>query len=217
MPRKNSCCRRRSAVLGDVLRPPFAKKTFDTVVTPWLIDILSEDLRVFAKRINQLLKPEGRWITFGSLSFEHASRARRYLPDEVLAIAAESGFDAPAVVEARIPYMCSPLSRHGRQELVYTFAASKLKKVKAPERHKALPDWIVTGRDPIPLLKTFQTQTMSTRVYAYVMSLIDGRRSIDDIALVLEQQKLMPKAEAVTAVRNFMIRMFEDSQRNPSL
>jgi len=204
-------------VLADALRPPFAKKSFDTVVTPWLIDILSEDLRVFAKRINQLLKPGGRWVTFGSLAFEHASRARRYLPDEVLAIAAESGFDEPSVVEERIPYMCSPLSRHGRRELVFTFAAAKAKKVKVPERHKALPDWIVTGREPVPLLKSFQTQTLSTRIYAYIMSLIDGRRTIDDIAAILEQQKLMPKAEAVPAVRNFMIRMFEDSQRNPNL
>ena len=74
-------------VLADVLRAPFAKRTFDTVVTPWLIDIVSEDLRIFARRINRLLKPGGRWITFGSLAFDHASRARRYSPDEVLEIA----------------------------------------------------------------------------------------------------------------------------------
>ncbi len=204
-------------VLADVQRPPFARKSFDTVVTPWLIDIIAEDLRVFAARINQLLKPGGRWITFGSLAFEPASRARRYLPEEVLAIAAEAGFDRPAVIENRIPYMCSPLSRHGRDELVFTFAATKTKKAKAPERHKSLPDWIVTGREPVPLLKAFQSQTMSTRIYAYIMSLIDGRRTIDDIAEILEQQKLMPKAEAIPSVRNFMIRMFEDSEKNPNL
>jgi uncharacterized protein YbaR (Trm112 family) len=203
-------------VLADVLRPPFAVRSFDTVVTPWLIDILSEDLRVFAARINQLLKPGGRWITFGSLAFEGASRARRYSPEEIIAIAAEAGFGEPAVVENRIPYMCSPLSRHGRQELVFTLAAAKEKKVKAPERHKALPDWIVTGREPVPLLKSFQTQAMSTRIYAFIMSLIDGRRSIEDMANILEQQNLMPKSEAVTAIRNFMIRMYEDSRRNPN-
>mgnify|MGYP001822095942 CR=1 FL=1 len=31
-------------VLGDALRPPFPSRSFDTVVTPWLIDIISEDL-----------------------------------------------------------------------------------------------------------------------------------------------------------------------------
>lgn len=203
-------------VLADVLRAPFAKGSFDTVVTPWLIDILSEDLRTFAARINQLLKPGGRWITFGSLAFDHAQRSRRYSPEEVLAIAEEAGFGEPTVVEDRIPYMCSPLSRHARQELVFTFAAAKEKTVKAPERYKALPDWIVTGRDPVPLLKSFQTQTMSTRIYAYIMSLIDGKRSIEEMAVILEQQKLMPTSEAVQAIRNFMIRMYEDSQRNPN-
>ena len=52
-------------VFGDALRPPFATASFDTVVTPWIIDIVNETLPVQAARINQLLKPEGRWINFG--------------------------------------------------------------------------------------------------------------------------------------------------------
>jgi len=58
-------------VLADVLRAPFADHAFDTVVTPWLIDIVSDDLPVFAARINRLLKPGGRWLNFGSLAFDH--------------------------------------------------------------------------------------------------------------------------------------------------
>jgi len=111
--------------------------------------------------------------------------------------------------------MCSPLSRHGRNELVYTFAATRVAKVRGPERHKALPDWIVVGKDPVPLLASFQTQAMSTRIHGFIMSLIDGKRSLEQMAALLEQQKLMPKAEAVPAIRNFLTRMYEDSQRNP--
>lgn len=203
-------------ILGDVLRPPFGEKQFDAVITPWLIDIVSEDLRQFAPRINRLLKDDGRWITFGSLAFDHASRARRYSPDEVGEIATESGFTTPQVAEARIPYMNSPHSRHGRQELVYTASMQKHRKAKAPGTYKALPDWIVTGKEPVPLIRAFQTQAMSTRIYAFIMSLIDGRRSIDDMATLLEQQKLMPKSEAKSAIRNFLIRMHEDAQRNPN-
>jgi len=203
-------------VLGDVLRAPFAGGAFDTVVTPWLIDVLSEDLRRFAPRLNRLLKDGGRWISFGSLAFEHANRARRYSPEEVAEIVVEAGFSEPVVEEARIPYMCSPLSRHGRNELVYTFAATRVAKVRGPERHKALPDWIVVGKDPVPLLASFQTQAMSTRIHGFIMSLIDGKRSLEQMAALLEQQKLMPKAEAVPAIRNFLTRMYEDSQRNPN-
>ena len=112
-------------VLGDILRAPFADEAFDTVVTPWVIDIITEDLPVLAARINNLLKREGRWVNFGSLAFAAQERARRYSPEETKAIVAEAGFSDPYVSQATIPYMCSPASRHGRQERVFTFSAYK--------------------------------------------------------------------------------------------
>jgi ubiquinone/menaquinone biosynthesis C-methylase UbiE/uncharacterized protein YbaR (Trm112 family) len=200
-------------ILGDVSRPPFAAASFDAVVTPWLIDIIAEDLPAFAARINLLLKPGGRWINFGSLAFDHPEHTRRYSPEEVLVIAEECGFSAPRVTQATIPYMCSPASRHGRQETVFTFSARKQDEARSPGRYKALPDWIVTGADPVPLLRSFQTQAMSTQIYSFIMSLIDGKRSIRDMARLLEQQKLMTRKEAEPAIRNFLIRMYDDSQR----
>ena len=201
-------------VFGDARRPPFAAASFDTVVTPWIIDIVNETLPNQAARINKLLKPGGRWINFGSLAFDHPERARRYSAEETLAIVAEAGFAPPHSAEQTIPYMCSPASRHGRQESVFTFSASKTGDANAPARHKALPDWIVTGKEPVPLLQSFRSQAMSTQIYSYVMSLIDGKRTIADIAMVLEQQKLMTHQEAEPAIRTFLTRMYDDSQRN---
>jgi uncharacterized protein YbaR (Trm112 family)/SAM-dependent methyltransferase len=200
-------------VLGDALRAPFRPGSFDTVVTPWLIDIVTEDLPVLAARINRLLKDGGRWINFGSLAFDHLSYARRYGPEETSEIVARAGFARPAVREETIPYMCSPASRHGRQERVFTFAAAKTADASQPPRHRSLPDWIVTGTEAVPSTPSFQNQALSTRIYSYVMSLIDGRRSIEDMALIMEQQKLMSRSEAVPAIRNFLTRMYDDSQR----
>jgi SAM-dependent methyltransferase/uncharacterized protein YbaR (Trm112 family) len=200
-------------VLGDALRAPFAPGGFDTVVTPWLIDIVSEDLPSLASRINRLLKAGGRWVNFGSLAFEHAERARRYGAEETIAIVEQSGFGQPFTTEQTIPYMCSPASRHGRRETVFTFAAVKDADISAPPRHRALPDWIVTGKDPVPLTPSFRTQALSTQIFSYIMSLIDGRRSIADMAKILEQQKLMTEEEALPAIRNFMTRMYDDSRR----
>jgi uncharacterized protein YbaR (Trm112 family) len=201
-------------VFGDALRPPCAPKSFDTVVTPWIIDIVNEDLPVQAARINNLLKPGGRWINFGSLAFEHPDRSRRYSAEETVAIVEQAGFSAPFVSEETIPYMCSPASRHGRQETVFAFSATKTADVDAPARHKALPDWIVTGKEAVPLLQSFRSQALSTQIYSYIMSLIDGKRTIPDMAKILEQQKLMTKEEAEPAIRTFLIRMYDDSQRN---
>ncbi|MCP4299178.1 MAG: hypothetical protein GY783_01215, partial [Gammaproteobacteria bacterium] len=112
-------------VLGDALRAPFAEKTFDTIITPWLIDIISDNLPVLAARINNLLRENGRWVNFGSLAFSSPERARRYSPEETKAIVAENGFSDPYVSQKTIPYMCSPASRHGRQEKVFSFSAYK--------------------------------------------------------------------------------------------
>ncbi|MDX1515974.1 MAG: class I SAM-dependent methyltransferase [Woeseiaceae bacterium] len=200
-------------VLADALRPPFAAGAFDTVVTPWLIDIVTEDLPVFAARINRLLRKDGRWVNFGSLAFASPERARRYSPEEVRAIVGETGFSDPYVSEATIPYMCSPASRHGRREKVFTFSAFKERDADAPQRHRALPDWLVTGDDPVPLTPAFRTQAMTTQIYSFMMSLIDGKRSIADMATVLEKQRLMSRDEAVPAIRTFLTKMYDDAEK----
>ena len=198
-------------VLGDALRPPFAAGSFDTVITPWLIDIVAEDFGTFAARISQLLKTDGRWVNFGSLAFAGPDRASRYSPEECKAIVAENGFSDPYVVEATIPYMCSPASRHGRQEKVFTFAAYRERAAAKPARHRALPDWIVTGKEPVPLSPAFRTQAMTTQIYAFIMSLIDGKRTLKDMAVILEKQKLMTREEAEPAIRSFLTKMYDDA------
>ena len=200
-------------VLADALRPPFPDESFDTVVTPWLIDIISEDLSVFSARINRLLKKEGRWVNFGSLAFASPKKSQCYSPEEVKAIVAENGFSDPYVSQATIPYMCSPASRHGRQERVFTFSTYKERDANKPERHKALPDWIVTGEEPVPATAAFRQQAMTTQIYLFIMSLIDGKRSIKDMAVVLEKQRLMSKEEAIPAIRSFLTKMYDDAQR----
>ena len=195
------------------MRAPFSDQSFDTVVTPWLIDIITEDLPVLAARINNLLTENGRWVNFGSLAFASPQRSRRYSPEETKAIVAECGFSDPYVSQKTIPYMCSPASRHGRQEKVFSFSAYKERAVKKPQRHKALPDWIVTGKEPVPASASFRTQAMTTQVYSFMMSLIDGKRSIKDMALVLAQQKLMSKEESEPAIRSFLTKMYDDSQK----
>ena len=200
-------------VLADALRPPFPDGSFDTVVTPWLIDIISEDLSTFSARVNRLLKEEGRWVNFGSLAFASPQKSQCYSPEEVKAIVAENGFSDPYVSQATIPYMCSPASRHGRQERVFTFSTYKERDANKPERHKALPDWIVTGEQPVPATAAFRQQAMTTQIYSFIMSLIDGKRSIKDMAVVLEKQRLMSKEEAVPAIRSFLTKMYDDAQR----
>ncbi|MDH3435321.1 MAG: PqqD family protein, partial [Gammaproteobacteria bacterium] len=59
----------------------------------------------------------------------------------------------------------------------------------------------------------FRSQAMTTQIYSFIMSLIDGKRTLQDMAIVLEKQKLMTREEAEPAIRSFLTKMFDDSQQ----
>lgn len=200
-------------VVADAHRPPFARGRFDTVVTPWLVDILPEPLDDLAARINHLLADGGRWVNFGSLSFHDADPALRYSLDECPEVLVDHGFAEPVIVEREIPYLASPASRHARRETVVAWSARKQRSVKPPPRYQALPDWIVRGTEPVPLDAAFRSQIMATRIHAFIMSLIDGRRTLKDIARVLVEQQLMTAQEAESALRTFLTTMHDDARR----
>ena len=200
-------------ILADAHRPPFVKAGFDTIVTPWLVDILPERFETLCRRINTLLAENGRWINFGSLSFHIADPTLRYSTEECAEIIAGAGFDAPQMTDTPMPYLCSPASRHGRREQVLGWSTIKRQSVPAPPRHEALPDWIVRGKDPVPLLDSFRQQALSSRIRAFTLSLIDGRRSLQDMAQAFVNEKLMSYEEAEAAIRASLIRMYEASRR----
>src|SRR5262249_27238380 len=158
---------------------------FDTVITPWLVDILPERFEVLCARINALLAPGGRWLNFGSLSFHVPDAASRFGLEECAAGVEDAGFAAPSLAEHEIPYPCSASTRHGRRERVVAWRADKTEDVSKIPRHEALPDWLVRGAEPVPLSESFRVQALSTRIHAFIMSLIDGKRSLKDIAKII--------------------------------
>jgi len=65
----------------------------------------------------------------------------------------------------------------------------------------------------VPLTQSFRTQAMTTQIYSFMMSLIDGKRTINDMAVVLQKQGLMTKEEAIPAIRTFLTKMLDDAQK----
>ena len=181
-------------------------------MTPWLIDIIDEDLEDFARRLNGWLRPGGRWVNSGSLSFTGDEPARRYALEEVLEIVAAAGFAPVEVREDVVPYLCSPASRHGRQERVVTFCATKREEAGEPSGRRSRPEWLVRPDLPVPLLPELATRQLELRVLAHVAALVDGRRSVRDVAQVLVDQRLMSAAEAEPAVRGFLGRLHAEAR-----
>lgn len=203
-------------VLGDATSPPFMTGSFDIVLTPWLIDVLREPMGRQLARINSLLPPGGLWVNHGSLAFADADPAEALTLEELLGMLPAAGFSSAEATEARMPYLSSPASRHARQETVITFCARKERDLPAPMRGRELPEWLRRGDLPVPLLAQFRSQALSTRVYAFLLAMIDGERTIRDMARLMEQQKLMTAEDAEPAIRGFLARALETSGERPA-
>jgi hypothetical protein len=64
----------------------------------------------------------------------------------------------------------------------------------------------------VPLLPDLQGRQLELRVLSYVASLVDGQRSIRDVARVLVERRLMTAEEAEPAVREFLARMYDEAR-----
>jgi SAM-dependent methyltransferase len=202
-------------VLADASAPPFLPGRFDAVLTPWFIDVAGEPVSRLLPRINALLAPGGLWIHHGSLTFADAAPAEAPSVEELLEALPAHGFEPTEAREEPQPYLGSPASRHARLEGVVTFAARKARDAPPPAPGRELPEWIQHTDLAVPALPQFRAQALSTRVYAFLLAMIDGERSIRDMARLMEQQKLMPADDAVPAIRRFLSRAHQEPDRRP--
>ena len=187
-----------------------SEEGFDVVLTPWFIDVASEPVARLLPRINGQLAPGGFWIHHGSLAFAEAAPQDALSLDELLDALPANGFESAHLGEARQPYLGSPASRHARIESVVTLAARKVRDVPAPAPGRELPEWIRRADLPVPVLPQYRAQALSTRVYAFLLAMIDGERTIADMARLMEHQKPMPADDAVPAIRHFLARALQD-------
>jgi uncharacterized protein YbaR (Trm112 family) len=202
-------------LLADASSPPFQPGRFDLVLTPWFIDVAGEPVARLLLRINCLLAPGGLWINHGSLAFADSAPADALSLEELLDALPAAGFARPEPHEAQMPYLASPASRHARLETVITFGASKEREIEAPAPGRTVPEWLRQIDLPVPALPQFRAQSLSTRVYAFLLAMIDGERTIRDMARLMEQQKLMTAADAEPAIRRFLTRLLEQADQRP--
>ena len=202
-------------LLADASSPPFQPGRFDLVLTPWFIDVAGEPVVHLQRRINCLLAPGGLWINHGSLAFADGTPAEALSLEELLEALPVAGFARTVAREAQLPYLSSPASRHARLETVITFGARKERDIEAPAPGRAVPDWLRQSDLPVPALPQFRAQSLSTRVYAFLLAMIDGERTIRDMARLMEQQKLMTAADAEPAIRRFLTRLLEQVEQRP--
>jgi len=200
-------------VFADAWQAPFKPQSFDAVITPWLVDIVELDFVSIALHVNRLLAPGGRWVNFGSLAFPWRRPALRLSPEELAPVLAEAGFSVEGTREATVPYMRSPASRHSRLEEALVFAADKRRRSPREPVPPGLPAWLDSQRMPVPRLPPLALAADASRIQAVVLALVDGQRSIDDLARIVSEQGLLPAEQARSAVRGLLERLYMAGER----
>jgi hypothetical protein len=167
-------------VLGDAYASPLRAGSFDTVVTPWFIDIVPVDVRETLALIHGLLAPGGRWINHGPLSYaKQRPYAQRYTPAELAALVELAGFTAPQLREDPIELLRSEAAAGGRHERVLTFAVRKQDPPTTTEG--APPAWLMLPHLPIPRFPGLDAFRPEHPVLAFVARAVDGRATLGDI------------------------------------
>jgi SAM-dependent methyltransferase len=192
-------------LIADAVDPPLSPGVFDTVLTPWFIDQGPEDVRDLISTLHRMLKPGGRWVNLGPLKYDlDVPVSRRYAREELFDLATRAGFRVGPWRSKAVPYLVSRLNGRGKVEWVLAFAATRL---DAPEEGSSAdgpPPWLVFRHLPVP---TFEGQNLfwsEASMIRMVVSSIDGRRTLDDIARMVAQRADQPDismSQVRTAVR----------------
>jgi hypothetical protein len=171
-------------IAGDAFAPPFVPGSFDTVVTPWFIDIVPVDLRETIAVVHRMLAPGGRWLNYGPLSYPQEHRhGQRYSPEELLELLRAGGFALPGLTRTPIDYMHSRASGRWKKLEVFTFAARREElPVATGELGDEPPYWLMLPHLPVPRFAGLGSYKPEHPMLGYLVSIIDGRRSLRDLA-----------------------------------
>ena len=110
--------------LANGLAPPFADHSFDTVITPWFIDQVPQDLAAFIAVLKRQLRSGGRWLNSGPLLYPaDTPLARRWSREEVFDLAEQAGFHITRWWSESRNHLASPLNGRAKVEWLLTFEA----------------------------------------------------------------------------------------------
>jgi len=193
-------------LFADGLRPPFASGALDAVVTCWFIDVVAADVRVTAAAINRVLRPGGLWLNVGPLRFR-GSLAQKYAIDEVHEVVAASAFSLRSSSQSDVSYFDSPHSGSRRLETVFTFCAGKIGEAPPASVPAPAASWVSDPLLPIPVLPPLVALATKSIFTASALGLVDGTRSMVDIADALGRNWQIRPAEVLDQLRAFFAKL----------
>jgi uncharacterized protein YbaR (Trm112 family) len=206
---KGQPCANVYPIIMNALNPSFRRGSLDVILASWFIDVVPEDFLRLSARLNASLKTNGRFIIHGPLGFSDSTNIKAYTKEEVCEILELNGFHVEENKTVESEYLNSEYNPQKRSEEVKIIIAKKIKNVKEPSEFKLLPEWLVQTNKPIAADQTWSHTLAQFRLRYELLAAVDGKKSFDDIALLVERHYKIQKSEARALVVNLMSELFE--------
>jgi hypothetical protein len=189
------------AVAANAWRPPLKAASFDTLVTPWFMDVNGREVKHLIAQVQKYLKPGGLWLNTGPLLYSpDIPDQLRYSHDEIIELVELAGFTVVYQNSVKSLYLNTPLSDEERVDQIWTFAAIAPQADWQPEpKEDHTPAWIILPHIAIPA--DTHLNSHDNPVLEHLAAQVDGHNSINTIA---EQMRanLSADKDPVAMVRN---------------
>lgn len=182
-------------VVADAWAMPFADHSFDLVITPWFLDVNGRDVKDLIPLVESLLVRGGHWLNYGPFLYqEEAPEHEKYTSAEIREFLALSHFELLHEAFNTQPYIHSPLSERGRLEESWCFLAQAPRDAshladagdfnERSIKPEQAPPWLIMRHLPVPRFH----QLRFPPDLSGITQLIDGKRSVNDIAAILAER-----------------------------
>ena len=122
-------------------------------------------------------------------------------------IVARSAFELTSHGRQDLPYFHSPVSGSHRTDAVFLFAARKTGEAAPVEIPDLGPSWVTNPLEPIPITPALIALGKTSMFTTGVLSMIDGQRSIVDVARELAAAWNIQPARLQDELRAFFARL----------
>jgi SAM-dependent methyltransferase len=187
-----------SFVLGDARLRLARAGAFDTVLTPWYIDRVDQPLTKVIDLVHRALAPGGRFVHHGPLIYDQRPLAGQFTFPELLDAAAARGFVLESSKSEQVDYLKSELSTSARRETVHTVV---WRRDDSPVPSD--PAWPEGLRHASVALENFpglSSYGAPNPTVGVIVSLVDGKRSVDEIGATLAPRLRMGIQESTRLV-----------------
>ena len=190
--------------LCDISDNAFRSEKLQTILTPWLIDVVNHPLETLLFQCHRLLEKGGYWVNFGPLGYSDRYSTQSYRSEEIKELAEQFGFKLVASKQAILPYMQSPVTQSGRTEPVQCLVFEKCSDHQFRWREHQPPIWITNIDEPIQLTSALQQKLEVAKTQYEILAAVDGKISINELAQMMAEHYQMSEDDAVESLLSFL-------------